>query len=101
MRVDSIQVQCDMCGETRTFAPAQGNLWRKELYALVRTDKTHQFGYQTIEIDLCPKCLGKAIRIERIDHEVEYRHPIAEAGFGHEVESSELRWRDVGEGDRK
>ena len=79
MRMDSIQIKCDMCGITRTFLSSQGNLWHHELPILVINSKTHRFGYQMAEMDLCPICLKKAVRIERIERE---------------VECDELKWRE-------
>ena len=74
MQQSIIHVKCDMCGAERDFGGHFNgeNRWRHEVLVETHTTESHRFGYETRELDLCPKCYGRCVAIKATIHEKKY-----------------------------
>lgn len=92
MHQNVITVTCDMCDAERDFYDGK-NGWRHKVLVETHTTESHRFGYETCELDLCPKCYGRCVAIKATVHENKYTEGYDEKPTYVETGRVEYAWK--------
>ena len=94
-----VHVKCDMCEAEHDFV-GDTNGWHREVVAETHFEHSNHWGFEKVEIDLCPKCYERSIAIRMLVHrkkDVEYSNDGNHDRVRYTMTGIDYQWRRVQE----